>query len=621
MKPFYILPILLCLLFPRVQAQDVPVFPKAETLNQKKQEPDIEKLAAEYIRTRDYEKAVVLYEKLFEEKTTHFYYNYYIFCLIELQDYKSAFKAVNKMQKTDQNRLRYDVDEGYIYSISGDLTRATKIFDNALENVQPVATQIRDLANAFNYRGQTEYAIRTYLKGRAMIPDQPFNLDLASIYQRLERYDEMVNEYLNLLDVDLTKMDVVRTRLQTVMENDSEGNKNEILRKELLRRIQRSPEKTYFSEMLIWQSVQQRDFEMAFIQARSLDMRLQEQGSRIYDLALLCLSNEDYDIAIKAYNYLLEKGTNSPFYLDSRIGLLNAKYLKVIDRYDYTRNDLLDLENEYKKALTEFGQNSSTVPIMRYMAHLQAFYLDNTEYAIELLENAVKMPSVTPTMKAECKTELADILLFSGNVWDATLLYSQVDYDFKHDPIGHQAKFKNAKLSYYIGEFAWAKAQLDVLKAATSKLISNDAMELSLIISDNIDLDSTYAALSIFSRAELLIYRNNFDQALTTLDSIQMLSLYHSLNDDVLYRKAEIMLKKGKFTEADTLLAKVVTMYPYELLADDALWLRAELYETHYKDILKAKELYEKILFDYPGSLYTVEARKRFRTIRGDMTN
>lgn len=621
MKPFYIIPVLLLFLLAGAHAQDIPVFPRAETLNQKKQEPDNEKLAAEYVRNRDYEKAVVLYEQLFEEKSTHFYYNYYIFCLIELQDYKKALKAVNKMKKAEPDRLRYDVDEGYIYSISGDLTKASKIFDNSLEMVQPVPTQIRDLANAFSYRGQTDYAIRTYLKGRAMVPDHPFNLDLASIYQRLERNQDMINEYLDLLDLDLSKMETVRSRLQSALENDKVGSVNELLQKELLRRIQRSPDKTYFSEMLIWLSVQQHDFEMALIQARSLDLRLKEQGSRVYDLALLCLSNDAYDVAIDAYNYLLGKGSNSPFYLDARIGLLNAKYLKVINNYNYTNQDLLDLENEYVKALDEFGKNTSTVPIMRYMAHLQAFYLDNADYGIELLQTAVDMPGIPPAMKAESKIELADILLFSGNVWDATLLYSQVDYDFKHDPIGHKAKFKNAKLSYYIGEFGWAKAQLDVLKAATSKLISNDAMELSLLISDNIDLDSTYTALNIFSRADMLVYRNKYDEALTTLDSIQMLSLWHALSDDVLYKKAGIMLKKGKFSEADSLLARVVEMYPTDLLADDALWLRGNLHENQFKDIVKANEFYEKILFDYPGSLYTVEARKRFRTIRGDMTN
>lgn len=146
-------------------------------------------------------------------------------------------------------------------------------------------------------------------------------------------------------------------------------------------------------------------------------------------------------------------------------------------------------------------------------------------------------------------------------------------------------------------------------------------MELSLLISDNLDLDSTYTALGIFARAELLFYRNKYDEAWATLDSIQMLSLWHSLNDDVLFKRAEIMMKKGKYNEADNLLDKLVTMYPYDLLADDALWLRADMMENHFKDIVRAKELYEKILFDYPGSLYTIEARKRFRILRGDMTN
>ncbi len=618
-----LLTILLALFFfgTTTRAQDIPAFPKAETFSQKKQEPDKEKLAAEYFRNRDYEKAVVLYEQLFDEKESYFFYNYYLFCLIELQQYKQALKAVNKMQKSDKSRIRYDVDQGYIYSLSGDQEKATKLFDDALKNVPQVAGQIRDLANAFNYRGLTDYAIKTYLKGRELFPDQSFHLDLAGIYQRLGQYEEMVNEYLDLLDTDLSKIEIVKSRLQSALESDEEGTKNEILRRELLRRIQRTPDKTHYSEMIIWHSVQQRDFDMALLQAKSLDKRLQEQGSRVYELASLCISNEYYDVAIDAYNYLLEKGERSPFYLDSRIGLLNAKYLKVINRYDYTKDDLLDLENEYHKALEEFGYNSSTVPIMRYMAHLQAFYLNNTNYAIELLEKAVEMPSINANMKAESKIELADVLLFSGKVWDATLLYSQVDYDFKHDPIGHLAKFKNAKLSYYIGEFGWAKAQLDVLKAATSKLIANDAMELSLLISDNIDLDSTYTALGIFSRADLLIYRNDFDKALITLDSIQMLSLWHSLNDDVLYKKAEIMLRKGKFDQADSLYASIVSMYPQDLLADDALWHRARLHENHFGDIVTAKELYEKILFDYPGSLYTVEARKRFRNLRGDMTN
>ncbi len=621
-KTYHILLSLLLIAFAaNVSAQDVPAFPRAETATHKNTEPDDEKLAAEYMKNKEFDKAAVLYEKLFDEKGTNFYYTYYIYCLIELQDYKTALKVTRKQQRHDPDRLRYMVDEGFIYTLEGDQHKAKKIFDDALEEITADPNQIRDLANAFNYRGQTDYAIRTYEIGRRLVPDYAFNLDLARIYERLENYREMVREYLDLIDIDIERMDLVKGRLQSALDDDADGLLADELRTELLRRVQKSPEKIYYADMLIWYSVQQKDFDMALIQSKSLDRRLQEDGRRVYELAQLCLSNQAYDVAIDAFSYLLSKGTASPVYLDARIGLLNARYLKVTNRYDYTHDDLIELEKEYHKALAEFGENTSTVPIMRYLAHLQAFYLDEVDSAISILNKAVEIPAVTPVMKAQCKIELADILLFSGNVWDATLLYSQVDYDFKNDPLGHLAKYKNARLSYYIGEFNWAKAQLDVLKAATSKLIANDAMDLSLLISDNIDMDSSYTALRYYAHADLLAYRNKNDEALATLDSIQTVALWHPLHDEVLYKKAQIYIKEGNFETADSLLAKLIEMYPDDILADNALMKRADLQERHFGNTSRAMELYEQLMKDYPGSLFVVEARKRFRELRGDMVN
>jgi tetratricopeptide (TPR) repeat protein len=605
-----------------LNAQTIPTFPQADDVFGKKPtEPDKEKLAAEYVKNKEFDKAVVLYEELFEEKQTHFFYTYYLYCLSELQDYKEALKLTRKQTKNSPERLRYMVDEGYIYTLSGEPEKANKIFDEAFDEVTANANQIKELANAYNYRGQTDYAINTYLKGRELLHEEAFNLELANIYMRLERYDEMVDEYLDLLEVNLSRLNIVESRLQSALNDDPEGLINDALRTELLRRIQRNPEILINSEMLIWLSIQQKDFEMALIQAKSIDRRLQEDGSRVMKLSDLCISNESYDVAIDAFDYLLTKGTKSPYYLDARIGLLNTRYLKITNRYDYTEQDLFDLKSEYERALYEFGENASTVPIMRYMAHLQAFYLDEVNQAIELLNKAVDMPGVQPALKADCKIELGDILLFKGDVWDATLLYSQVDYDFKNDALGHMAKYKNARLSYYIGEFGWSKAQLDVLKAATSKLIANDAMELSLLISDNIDMDSSYTALSYYSKADLLMYQNKLDEALTTLDSIQMVALWHPLHDEVLFKKGEIFLKSGEFETADSLFAQVVEMYPEDILADNALMIRAELNENQFGNIDVAMQLYERVMFDYTGSLFVVEARKRYRDLRGDELN
>jgi len=618
-KIFYIL--FFIFLFSFVHAQDIPAFPQAETAKSKIEQPNNEKIALEYYRNKEFEKAAELYEKLYQEKQTRFFYSYYLYCLIELEDYNKALKIIRKEQRNDSDALRYLVDEGFIYSLDGNQQKAEKLFDEALEKITPDRNQISDLANAYNSRGQTDYAIETYLKGRKMLDDYNFNLELASIYSRLNNYEDMVNEYLDLLDSDLSKNDYIRGRLQSSLKDDDEGLVSDAIRTELLRRVQRYPDKVYYSEMLIWHSMQQKDFEMALLQSKSIDRRFAEDGSRILELANVCLSNEAYEVAIDAYEYIIKKGVSGVFYLDARIGLLNSRYLKVTNRFDYTREDLDALEKEYYSALDEFGENSSTVPIMKYLAHLQAFYLDNIDEAIALLKKALEMPSVTAQLIADCKVELADILLFSGEQWDATLLYSQVDYDFKNDPIGFRAKYKNAKLSYYIGEFGWAKAQLDVLKAATSKLIANDAMELSLLISDNMDIDSSYTALSYFSKADLYIYQNKYDDALQILDSVQMVALWHPLHDEVLFRKGEIMMHKGNFIMADSLFAQVTEIYPEDILADNALMKRAELYDVYFKNPDQAMLLYQQLMLDYPGSLFVVDARKRFRELRGDELN
>jgi TolA-binding protein len=56
-------------------------------------------------------------------------------------------------------------------------------------------------------------------------------------------------------------------------------------------------------------------------------------------------------------------------------------------------------------------------------------------------------------------------------------------------------------------------------------------------------------------------------------------------------------------------------------LGDDALFSLASLEESYLKDNEKAKQHYQELLTKYPGSLYTVEARKRFRKLRGDNLN
>ncbi|MHC1708377.1 MAG: tetratricopeptide repeat protein [Bacteroidales bacterium] len=588
----------------------------------KAQQSTDEQLASMFFQDRDYEKAAAIYERLFESKPASYYYTYLIFCYLELNDLKKAEKLVRSQIKKEPKNMKYQVDLGYLYSRLDEGNKAQKQYEDILKNLPPEKNQIIEVANAFLSRRETELAIRTYQNGRQLMGDvYPFSMELAFVYQSVGNITEMVEEYMSYIDYDITKLSYVQDRLQDALATDPDGTKNETFRKTLLRRIQKFPDRTYYSELMIWYSVQQRDFDLALSQAKSLDKRLGEGGQRVYDLARLCVTNNNYNTAEEALRYVISKGSDAPYYRNSRIELLNVSFLKITKNYGHTSEDILRLESDYESALSEMGKVSTSLNLIKNLSHLFAFYSSRATDAITLLEDALKIPGLTPQQLADCKLELGDIYLFTGEVWEATLLYSQVDKAFKNDPLGHEAKFRNARLSYFIGEFSWAKAQLDVLKAATSKLIANDAMDLSLLIGDNLTEDTTGAALKVLSRAELQEYQNKDEMALLALDSIKGMPSGYSLADDVIYRKAKIAMKKGEFLRADSLYAEIVESYPEDILADNALFNLAELNENQLANKSKAMDLYQELISKYPGSLFTTEARKRFRILRGDPVN
>jgi tetratricopeptide (TPR) repeat protein len=400
-----------------------------------------------------------------------------------------------------------------------------------------------------------------------------------------------------------------------------DNTKNDTYRSVLLKKSQQNPDELLYNELLLWHSIQQKDFQFAILQAKALDRRYSENGQRVFDLAALCVSNENYDAAIDGYKYIIKKDKGTDLAMRSRIELINTEFRQYKSLFLQDKSKLLLMQQDYVSLLNELGKNPFTVPLILNLAHLQAFYLGETDQAIELLLQAISISKISLAIQAECKLELADIYLFSDEQWEATLLYSQVEKTFKNEPLGHEAKFRNAKLSFYIGEFGWALAQLDVLKAATSKLIANDALELSLLISDNIEEDSVTIPLSMYAKADLLEFRNRDQDALVVLDSISMLYPMHSIADNVLFKKAEIFSKNGKFDLAAANYSEIIEKYPYDLLADDALFNLAGLYENQLHNKDKAMELYEKILTQFPGSLYVVEARKHFRALRNDPVN
>ncbi|MEO8149131.1 MAG: tetratricopeptide repeat protein [Bacteroidia bacterium] len=580
-------------------------------------------LAQQYFNSGEFDKAIVYFEKNYDFDPMGTYPDY-LKCILAMKDYDRAEKMIKKHMKKTPDVAPIMVDLGYLYELKGDQPKANEQYQKAIKSLRPDVNQYNNLANEFIDHGNVDLAIATYMQGREMMRGTyPFSFELAEAYAQKSDLQRMADEYLDIVEIAPQYIPSLQSILQNKISLDYTGSLGDIFRTSLLRRIQKNTGRIEYNELLYWLFLQQKDFESASIQAKALDKRLGEQGDRLLSLGRTCASNQDYKTAEDCFQYIMDKGKDNPNYTTARIEMINALNKRITTQSNYTEVDLKKLDSDYQNAITELGKNISTAPLLKEYAHLKAFYMNDVDGASTMLEEVIAMPRITPLFQAECKLELGDILVLKNEVWDALLYYGQVDKDFKHDEIGREAKFRTARSYYYEGEFEWASAQLNVLKAATTQLISNDAMSLALLIQDNsgFDTDSNTAPLLIYSKADLLEFQNQHSEALATLDSVLKGFPCHSLTDEVWFKKAEIYTRIGKLDSAVIYYADVVANYPEDILADDALFRLADLQENRLNQKDKAMELYETLLQKYPGSLYAVDARKRFRALRGDKLN
>ncbi len=586
------------------------------------QDRTTEQLALQYYNNGEFDKAAELYGELFKKSPNTFYYNYYLNSLLEAGNYRDAERLVKGLKETRELRRNFIVELGYIYQLQGEFRKAEREFEKAIEKMEPTRIAVVDLSNAFLIRRLPDYAVRVYLKGRKVVPDgYLFHLELASVYQSMRNFGGMMDEYLDLITTDETRVDLVQNTLQHLMNNMNEESLIQIVRGKIIERAQANPERIVFSELVLWYSIQQREFSLALTQAKAMERRTKDEGDAVFRVGQLAASNGYYDVAIEAFEHIRLKGENHFLYLNAEMMLLEVRYSKMMDSGVEDIAGIEKLSIDYQRVINKQGKSAGTINLLRNYAHLLAFYLDRTKDATNLLEEAIRLTNLNPVVVAQCKTDLGDIYLMSGEVWEATLLYSQVEKAFKYDPVGFEAKYRNARLSFYIGEFDWARTQLDVLRSATSKLIANDAMELSLLISDNLAEDSNIEPLSMYANADLLLFRKKPDLAMQVLDSISVMFPFHNIQDEVLLKKAGIMITRRNFEAADSLLEQLLSNYGDDILVDNALIMQARMHDQHLNNRVKSAEIYQRLIMEHPGSIFVSEARSRFRELRSDNIN
>lgn len=579
------------------------------------------KLALEFYADKEYEKSIDLLEELFKENKSKEVYYPLINAYLALERYQDAEKTIKKQLRDKPSSPIYQVDFGYVLFRQGDDKKGEDVYEDAIKGLKSSTHEVIALSNSFQRREQAEWAIETLLHGKKLTGSTyGYEFELGDLYFQTGKIEAMIEEYLDLIQSNEGYLQNVQTALNTTIYNDLQKENLHLLNQALLKRIQRNPERDIFSEMLIWHYLQQKEFDSAIRQAMALDRRNNENGRRFLSLAQDCRSNRKYDLAMECYQYLIDKGPSNQHYINARV-LMTETIKDKITSAPYTDEDLKTIETNYIQTLKDIGQTSATINLQLGLAEIWAFYMDKSDRAVEMLENALAAFQLRDSEQAKCKLLLGDIYLSIDEIWEASLLYSQVEKDFKYDALGDEAKFRNAKVFFYTGDFNWAKAQLDVLKGSTSKLIANDAMRLSLVIGDNLTFDTTGAALKKYASALLSYEQNRFEHTLAILDTMERVFIANAIIDEVYFLKYETLFKMQDYQACLQPLNKILTEYSDGILADEALFKLADLYDYYLKDIQQAQEYYKQLFTEYPASIRVAEARKRFRQIRGDDIN
>ena len=573
------------------------------------------KIAYQFYQNGEYSKAIQIYKELSKGRKLIQYYYPYLQCLVLSEQFLEAKKLTNKIIRINSSYIPYQVDLFMIYHKLSQFKQAEKTLQIIKEKLENQDNQLVNVSNTFSRYSFYREALGCYeYIEKQKKASNKYYIQKAQLYQYLSDDENMVDNYLLYLSKNPNQKITIINYLQRYLDNNGiENDKNYNLVKNKLLRYSHNEKNTHvFSELLIWIFMQNNEFKLAFLQSKALDKRLKEDGERVFDLSESFLDNEYFDLAIECYEYIIDKGSDNYYYIDAHINLLYALGQK-------DDPDLIELNSLYRRTIEELGIDNNTVHLLNNYAHFTAFSMSDLTSARQILESIMDIPNLENNDMGECKLVYADVMLLSGNIWSSLLYYSQVEKEHKESPLGHEAKLRRAKIFYYQGDFNWAQSQLDVLKSSTSKLISNDAMDLSLLITDNLNLDTSSVPMEMYARSDLLFYQNKFDESIILLDSILNLFPGHSLIDEIYFRKYEIYNIKNEVNKSIEMLELIVSYYSYDILKDDALFNLAQIYEYKKSDLEKAFYYYETILMECSGSIYTAESRKKYRELRDDL--
>jgi len=572
------------------------------------------RLARKYYQSGQYEKAVELYKLLHKKHAYRSdYFKFLIGSYQQLEKYDAAKKIILEQLQKFPNQRQYNIELGYNYALQNQNNKAKTYYDLALKSVDKNPNLGYNTGKTFQDNNLLDYALKAYKSAMKSNPKLNFNLQVALIYGEQGAINKMFDSFLNMVEKDPSYTLSILRYVGNFITEDTQNANNILLKNLLIQRVQNNPNSSW-NILLSWLFMQEKKYTKAFIQEKAIYRRNPSNLNRLVDLGKITFNAKDYSTSQQTFEYILKNAPQVNLKIHTQLYLIKIKIEQAS-----SEKERLAIDVAFKNLISEFGFNRMTLTVQKEYTSFLAYKLNNTQRAISLVKKSLNLP-LDIHQKSILKLLLADIYVYSNKLNKALITYTQVKTNNKNSVLAQQATFKIAQTSYFKGDFKWAQTQLKVLKSETSQLIANDALKLSLLISNN-ENEGKPEALKLLAKAELLTIQN---KDLEALDSLQVISTKfnkYTVAFYALYKQAEIYEKRKSFDKAEQDYLKILALDKNNILADDACFKLAKLYQNKLNNTDKAAEYYEKIIFAYPASIYLVEARKIYRQLKPDLIN
>ena len=570
-----------------------------------------EQLAQYYYDKGDFEKAKISYEELLKSVPSNTqYFLRTVDCYQQLQQFALAEKVIQDRYNKYRQGV-FLVELGYNFQLQKNEAKAKMYYEQAIEKIKTSPNDVYGIGNSFEKKVLLEYALKAYQTAMQVQPNYNFNFQIGMLYGQLGKTDLMIDLLLTESFQNPQNANLIQTQLSRFMNGEADNTAfKDAMKKALILKTQKDQD-VFWNHYLSWFYVQQKEFGKAFIQEKAIYKREPESLMSIVNLSQFALNEDDTETAAEILNFILLNTKDLDLLIQTNASLMEIKIAKAQEK------EYPIINTELQQLLTTYEITPFTLSLQIIQAHFVAFNLKNPEEGKAIIKKALEL-NLNEYQRADAKMELGDILLLEEKFNQALIYYSQIQLDLKNDVMSHEASLKAAKTSYYKTDFEWALKQFKELKSANTQLIANDALEYFLLINDNTVADSTQTALKQFAKGDFLIYQNKKQEAIAQFQSILKNFKGQEIEAVTMLRLGKIYESLGDYNSALSQYQQIIDNHSDGIYVDEALFFSAEIYNDELKDTEKAKSLYEKVIFNHQDSIYFVDARKKYRELRGD---